>query len=46
VNIDANRVSIADPDLRAELDDVTAVIEGDLGRADAIVRTVREQMAG
>jgi formiminotetrahydrofolate cyclodeaminase len=46
VNIDANRASIADPDLRAELDDVTAVIEGDLGRADSIVRTVRERMAG
>jgi len=46
VNIDANRASIVDPDLRAELDDVTAVIEGDLGRADAIVRAVRERIAG
>ena len=46
VNLDANLASIDDPGLRAELDDVSAMIEGDLGRADAIVRAVRERMAG
>jgi formiminotetrahydrofolate cyclodeaminase len=46
LNIDANRTSITDPDLRDELDDVTVVIEGDLGRADAVVRAVRERMGG
>jgi formiminotetrahydrofolate cyclodeaminase len=46
VNIDANLGSIADPDLRAELEDVTVVIEGDLARADAIVSSVRLRMAG
>jgi len=46
VNLDANLVSIEDPGLRAELEDVSAMIEGDLGRADAIVRAVRERMAG
>jgi formiminotetrahydrofolate cyclodeaminase len=46
VNIDANLGSITDPDLRAELEDVTVVIEGDLARADAIVSSVRQRMAG
>ena len=46
VNIDANRASISDPALRAELDEVAGTIERDLGRADAIVAAVRERMAG
>jgi formiminotetrahydrofolate cyclodeaminase len=46
VNIDANLASITDPGLRDELEDVSEMIEGDLGRADALVRVVRERMAG
>jgi methenyltetrahydrofolate cyclohydrolase len=43
LNIDANRASITDPALRAELADVARRIEGELVRADAIVSTVRER---
>lgn len=46
VNIDANRGSIDDPTLRAELDEVAAGIERDLRRADAVVAAVRGRMAG
>jgi formiminotetrahydrofolate cyclodeaminase len=46
VNIDANRVSITDPALVEELDEVARTIEADLSRADAIVAAVRERMAG
>jgi hypothetical protein len=46
VNIDANRASITDPVLREELDEAARSIERDLARADAIVATVRERMAG
>jgi len=46
VNIDANRSSITDPSLRAELDEVAALIERDLARADGIVAAVRARMAG
>ncbi len=45
LNIDANRASITDPALRAELADVARRIEGELVRADAIVSTVRERSA-
>ncbi len=45
VNIDANRTSIADPALRAELDEATRAIERDLARADAVVAAVRRRMA-
>jgi formiminotetrahydrofolate cyclodeaminase len=44
VNIDANRALITDPGLRAELDDAAAAIKRDLGRADAIVASVRERI--
>jgi formiminotetrahydrofolate cyclodeaminase len=46
VNIDANRASISDPVLRAELDGAAASIERDLARADRVVAAVRERMAG
>jgi methenyltetrahydrofolate cyclohydrolase len=46
VNIDANRASITDPALRAELDEATLTIESDLGRADAVVAAVRDRIAG
>ena len=46
VNIDANRVSITDPELRAELDEDALAIERDLARADEVVAAVRERMAG
>ena len=46
VNIDANRASITDPALRAELDEATLTIESDLARADAVVAAVRDRMAG
>ncbi len=45
VNIDANRASITDPALRAELDDAVASIGRELERADAIVAAVRERMS-
>ncbi len=45
LNIDANRSSIADPGLRAELAETARRIERDLTRADAIVTTVRERSA-
>ncbi len=45
LNIDANRASITDPALRAELAEVARRIEGELARADAIVSTVRERSA-
>ncbi len=45
VNIAANSTSIADPALRAELDEATRAIEGDLARADAVVTAVRRRMA-
>jgi formiminotetrahydrofolate cyclodeaminase len=46
VNIDANRASITDPQLRGELDEAARAIERDLTRADAVVAAVRERMAG
>jgi formiminotetrahydrofolate cyclodeaminase len=46
VNIDANRASITDASLRAELDEVAASIERDLGRADAVFAAARARMAG
>jgi formiminotetrahydrofolate cyclodeaminase len=46
VNIDANRSSITDAVLREGLDETARSIESDLARADAIVATVRERMAG
>ncbi len=46
VNIDANRASITDAALRAELDEVSASIERDLGRADAVFAAARARMAG
>ena len=46
VNIDANRASITDAALRAELDEVAASIERDLGRADAVFAAARARMAG
>jgi formiminotetrahydrofolate cyclodeaminase len=46
VNIDANRASITDPVLRAELDDAAGAIDRDLARADEIVASVRARMAG
>jgi formiminotetrahydrofolate cyclodeaminase len=46
VNLDANRVSITDPELRAELDEDALAIERDLARADEVVAAVRERMAG
>jgi methenyltetrahydrofolate cyclohydrolase len=45
VNIDANRASLTDPGLRAELDNAAAEIASELERADAIVARVRERMA-
>jgi methenyltetrahydrofolate cyclohydrolase len=45
LNIDANRSSITDQALRAELAEAARRIEGDLIRADAIVSTVRERSA-
>jgi methenyltetrahydrofolate cyclohydrolase len=46
VNIDANRASITDPALQAELDEATLTIESDLARADAVVAAVRDRIAG
>jgi formiminotetrahydrofolate cyclodeaminase len=46
VNIDANRASITDESLRAELDGAAASIERDLGRADAVFAAARARMAG
>jgi len=44
VNIDANRASITDESLRAELDDVAESIERDLARADAAFAAARARM--
>jgi formiminotetrahydrofolate cyclodeaminase len=46
VNIDANRASITDPSLRAELDEVASSIEHDLARADSVFAAARERMNG
>jgi formiminotetrahydrofolate cyclodeaminase len=46
VNIDANRASITDAALRADLDEAVAAIRRELERADGIVAAVRERMAG
>jgi methenyltetrahydrofolate cyclohydrolase len=43
LNIDANRASITDPALGAELAETARRIEEELVRADAIVATVRER---
>ncbi|HUK45662.1 MAG TPA: cyclodeaminase/cyclohydrolase family protein [Gaiellaceae bacterium] len=45
VNIDANRASITDPRLLAELDAAVDAIERDLARADRIVAAVRKRTA-
>ncbi len=46
LNIDANRASITDESLRAELAAVAEAIEADLVRADSVVATVRRRSAG
>jgi formiminotetrahydrofolate cyclodeaminase len=46
VNIDANRASITDAALVAELDEAAETIGRDLVRADGLVAAVRERMAG
>jgi methenyltetrahydrofolate cyclohydrolase len=46
VNIEVNAGSIADPDLKASLAGAARQIERDLERADAVVASVRERLAG
>jgi formiminotetrahydrofolate cyclodeaminase len=46
VNIDANRASITDASLRAELDDAAAAVERDLARADSVFAAARARMSG
>jgi methenyltetrahydrofolate cyclohydrolase len=45
-NVEANRIAISDPTMKEELDASEKAIERELMRADVIVRSVMERMAG